>query len=94
MQHGQDRMRLEVQDDVGAWLHADKSRLVALSLWGRCRLEASARRSRYGWRIRTGVRSGQVRAPAGRGAVFARAWKYNVQQPRQSHARAHMPLCV
>lgn len=32
MQHEQDRMRLEVQDDVGAWLHADKSRLV--TLWG------------------------------------------------------------
>jgi hypothetical protein len=58
MQHEQDRMRLEVQDDVGAWLHADKSRLV--TLWGSFPVGGfgEAQSIRMGWRVRTGVRSG------------------------------------
>lgn len=58
MQHEQDRMRLEVQDDVGAWLHADKSRLV--TLWGSFLVGGfgEAQSIRMGWRVRTGVRSG------------------------------------
>lgn len=94
MQHEQDRMRLEVPDDVGAWLHADKSRLV--TLWGSLSVGGfgEAQSIRMADKDRRQVRSGQGWAPADRGAVLARAWKYSAGDDRQSKARARMPLCL
>jgi hypothetical protein len=95
MQHEQDRMRLEVQDDVGAWLHADKSRLV--TLWGSfpvggfgeaqsIRMAGKDRRQVRAWHRRAEVRCSRVLGNTAASSL--------VMTDRQSDARARMPLCV